>query len=149
MVTVPIELGVARDEGLHVGRVGRLADHLGDIESEEVAGREEALDRGEIDVVGIEIEGRGPAKFLDGGIGGLAGLRGIAADDVVLAIGLVPDRHDLDSGALRLDACGKLRLCLVGETVAYTYRKPRKLFHQLIHPSGDIGPTNHSPILVI
>ncbi len=141
------ELGVARDEGFHVGWVGRLADHLSDVEGEEVAGREEALDGGEVDVVGIEIEGRGPAKLLDGGIGGLAGLRWIAADDVVLAIGLVPDGHDFDSGALRLNACGKLRLRLVGETVADPYRKPWKLFHQLIHPSGDIGPTNHSPIL--
>jgi hypothetical protein len=45
----------------------------------------------------------------------------------VLAIGFVPDGRDFDTGLRGLNARGKLRLCLVGETVAHTDRESRKL----------------------
>ena len=44
---------MALDEGVDIGCLGRLADEVGDIDGEEVAGGEKAVDGGEGDVVGV------------------------------------------------------------------------------------------------
>ena len=59
----------------HLPAVSGLADHVGDVEGEEVARSEEALDSVEVDVVGIEEVGLRPAEFLHRRVGRLAGLR--------------------------------------------------------------------------
>ncbi len=86
-----------RDEGGDVGGIGGFTDVVGDVEREEIAGRDEAIDGGEVDVVGVQQIFVGPAEVGDGLVGGFACLGGLGADDVVLAVGLVPDRDDVDA----------------------------------------------------
>ena len=113
------ELGVAVDEGLHRGGIGRLGDEVGDVDGEEVGDADEALDGLQADVVGVEEVRSGPAERLHGGVGRGAGARRLGADDVVLAVGLVPDRHDLDAELLGRKAGGELGFGFVGEAVAH------------------------------
>ena len=68
------------------GRLGRLADIVGHIDGVEVAGRQKALDRGEIDVIGVAEVRELPVKFLHGGVGRGADRSRLGADDGVLAI---------------------------------------------------------------
>ena len=68
------QLGMAVDEGRHVGGIGGLADVVGDVEREEIAGRDEAVHGGEVDVVGVEQVFAGPAEVGHRLVGGLAGL---------------------------------------------------------------------------
>ena len=113
------EFRVAIDEGLHRGGVGRLGDEVSDVDGEEVGDADEALDGLQADVVGVEEIRSGPAERLHGGVGRGAGARRLGADDVVLAVGLVPDRHDLDAELLGREAGGELGFGFVGEAVAH------------------------------
>ena len=70
-------------------------------------------------MVGIEEVRGGPAEGLHGGVGRGAGAGRLGADDVVLAVGLVPDRHDLDAELLGREAGGELGFGFVGEAVAH------------------------------
>ena len=56
-----------------------MANEVGDVEGEEVAGGKEAGDGLQVDVVGVEEVGLGPAEFFDSGISGFAGLGGIGS----------------------------------------------------------------------
>ena len=113
------EFRVAVDEGLHRGGIGGLGDEVGDVDGEEVGDADEALDGLQADVVGIEEVRSGPAEGLHGGVGRGAGARRLGSDDVVLAVGLVPDRHDLDAELLGRKAGGELGFGFVGEAVAH------------------------------
>ena len=53
------------------------------------------------------------------GVGRSAGAGRLGADDIVLAVGLVPDRNDLDAKLLGGDAGGELCFGFVGEAVAH------------------------------
>ena len=113
------ELRVAIDEGLDRGGIGGLCDEIGDIDGEEIGDADETLDGLQADVVGVEEVGGGPAEGLYGGVGRGAGAGRLGADDVVLAVGLVPDRHDLDAKLLGGDAGGELGFGFVGEAIAH------------------------------
>ena len=113
------ELRVAVDEGLDRGGVGGLGDEVGDVDGEEVGDADETLDGLQADVVGVEEVRGGPAEGLHGGVGRGAGAGRLGADDVVLAVGLVPDRHDLDAELLGREAGGELGFGFVGEAVAH------------------------------
>ncbi|MEY3911676.1 MAG: hypothetical protein RLY37_1144, partial [Verrucomicrobiota bacterium] len=113
------ELRVAIDEGLDRGGIGGLGDEVGDIDSKEVGDADETLDGLQADVVGVEEVGGGPAEGLHGGVGRGAGAGRLGADDVVLAVGLVPDRDDFDAELLGGDAGGELGFGFVGEAVAH------------------------------
>jgi hypothetical protein len=103
---------------MDVGLGSRLADEIGDVDGVEVAGGEEAADGFKSDVVGVEEVRQGPVERLDGGIGGDADRGGFGADDVVFAVGLVPDRYDFDAGVEGLEAGLELGFGLMGEAVA-------------------------------
>ena len=113
------ELRVAVDEGLNRGGVGGLSDEVGNIDGEEVGDADETLDGLQADVVGVEEVGGGPAEALHGGVGRSAGAGRLGADDIVLAVGLVPDRDDLDAELLGGDAGGELGFGFVGEAIAH------------------------------
>ena len=113
------ELRVAVDEGLDRGGVGRLGDEVGDVDGEEVGDADETVDGLQADVVGVKEVRGGPAEGLHGGVGRGAGAGRLGADDVVLAVGLVPDRHDLDAELLGRKAGGELGFGFVGEAVAH------------------------------
>jgi hypothetical protein len=117
------------DERGDVRRIGGLADVVGDVEREEIAGRDEAVHGGEVDVVGIQQVFAGPAEVGDRLVGGLAGLGGLGADDVVLAVGLVPDRGDVDAEFLGFDEGGELGVRAIGETIADAEGVFRAGFH--------------------
>ena len=97
--------------------IGGLADVIGDIEGEEIAGRDEAIHRLEVDVVGIQQILARPAEFGHGLVGGVAGGLRLGADDVVLAVRLVPDRCDVDAEVLGGDEGLELCVRAVGEAV--------------------------------
>ena len=61
---------MAVDEGGDVGGVGGLADLVGDVDGEEVAGGGVAGEGGAVDVVGVEEVGLPPGELVDGGVGG-------------------------------------------------------------------------------
>jgi hypothetical protein len=84
-----------------------------------VAGGEEAVDGGEVDVVGVAEVWVLPAEGLHGSVGGGAGGRGLGADDVVLAVGFVPDGNDFDAVVRGLDAGLELGFRLMSEAVAH------------------------------
>ena len=109
---------MALDERLDAVRLGRLADGIGDVDREEIAGGDEAVHRVEVDVVGIHVIGLRPAGLPHRLIGGGAHAGGFGADDDVLAIRFVPDGNDVDAALRRHHARPQLRLGLVREAVA-------------------------------
>jgi len=123
----PISSGWRPDEGFDVSGRGGLADGRGDIEGIEIAGLDEAVDRAQIDVIGIHMVGMLPGKFPDGGIGGGFTLAGSETDDQVLAIRLIPDGDHGDTGLGGRpgghDASCQLRLGLMREAVSHSNRE--------------------------
>jgi len=117
------EVAVAGEEGLDIGGGGGLADGLGDVEGEEVAGRQEAVHVREIDVVGVDAIGALPAEGRGGGVGLGAHAGRLGADDEVLAVALVPHRRDGDALLQGLLTGGELRAALLGEAVAHAERE--------------------------
>ena len=118
------------DEGFHVGGIGGFANVIGNVEGEEVTRSDEAIDGGEIDVIGVEEVFTFPAEIGNGLVGGVAsGLR-LGANDVVLAVGLVPGRADVDAEFLGGDEGLELRVGAVGETIADTEGKFWTDFHK-------------------
>ena len=96
----------------------RTADGVGDIDGEEVAGRQEAIDGIEIDVVSVHIIRVCPAERAHGGIGGRASAGWFRAHGLVLTVGFVPDRNDGDALFGGAHAGGQLGLPLVRKTVS-------------------------------
>ena len=103
-----------------VGRIRGLADGVGDVDRVEVAGREEAVDGLEPNVIGVDVIRLRPAERLDGGVGGGAdSCPGSLLPTVgVFAMRLVP--HWNDVGAMLRGPYASLELGpgLVGEAVA-------------------------------
>jgi hypothetical protein len=103
MIAVPLH------EAVYSGLLGPLADEVGNVDGVEIAGGDEALDGGEIDVLGVaEILFR-PAKLFDSVVGGRASAGRFGTDDEVLAIGLVPDGNNIDASVGGLHT--SLQLC--------------------------------------
>ncbi len=123
------EFGVVVDECGDVGRVGGFADVIGDIEGEEITWGDEAVHGLEIDVVGIEQVGAGPAEIFDRGIGSIAGGLRLGTDDVVLAVGFVPDRADVDAEFFGGDEGLELGMRAIGETISDAEGEFRAGFH--------------------
>ena len=114
------ELRVAVDETLDRSRVGGLSNEVSDVDGEEVRDADETIDGLQADMVGIKEVGSGPTEGLYSGIRRRAGAGRLGADDVVLAVGLIPDRHDFDAEFLGRDAGSELGFGFVGEAVAHT-----------------------------
>jgi hypothetical protein len=119
-----VEVGVAAQEAFEIGLCCGDADLVRNVDGEEVAGLEEAIDCAEIDVVGIAEIRLAPVKFMDSGVRGRARLRRFGADDGVLAVGLIPHRHDKHSGSGSLHAGLELSARLMGKAISYADRKP-------------------------
>ncbi len=109
---------MALDESGDVCRIRGLTDVVGDIEGEEIAGSDEAINGAEIYVVRIEEVFAGPAEIGDGLVGGVTGGLWLGADDGVLTVGFVPDRGDVDAELFGRDEGFELSVGAVGETIA-------------------------------
>ena len=70
-------------------------------------------------MVGIHVVLPLPAEIAHGLLGGAPHARRLGADDRMLAVGLVPHRHDVDALFRRQHAGAQLRRGLVRETVAH------------------------------
>ena len=107
-----------RHEGLD--RIGSraLTDVVCDINSEEVAVKGEAVDRGHADMIGVDIPGTVPARLLDGLRGGRALVGGFGTGQEMLAVALVPYDRDIDAFLPCLSDRCDLRGTLVSEAVA-------------------------------
>ena len=68
--SAPTSSGWRFTNALHGVRRRRLADRVGDVDREEVAGGEEPVDRLEADVVGVDVIRLRPAELLHRGVGG-------------------------------------------------------------------------------
>ena len=110
---------MARDEGVDVGGRGGPSDRAGHVEREEVARRQEPLDRLERDVIGVDEVGRAPAQRADGALGRRAHVGRLRPHGIVFAVRLVPDRHDAHALLRRQSERLQLRLRFVGEAVAH------------------------------
>ena len=119
----PLERGHVAHERRQRGLVGRLADEVGDVERVEVAGGQEAVDRLDADVVGVDVVGVLPAAAPNGLVGLGADVVGRGADEGVLAEGLVPDRHHHHARLLRLLDRAQLRQPFAAEPVADPQRE--------------------------
>ena len=97
-----------------VGSCCRFANEIGHVDGKEVGRRDEAIDIAEIDVVGIDEILAIVTQRLDSGIGRTAGICGFGMDDVVFAVGFVPDRRDRNTEFLPgLEGRRQLRLALM------------------------------------
>ena len=95
------QLRMPVDKRLHrLGRRG-LADGIRDIDREEIRVREEAIHRFQPDVIGIDVPAFLPAERRDRRLRGGEHARRLGADEGVLAVRLVPDRHDVRAVARR------------------------------------------------
>jgi hypothetical protein len=74
----------------------------------------------QVDMIGIAIIRQLPAEVRDRGIGCGANGRRLRTDDQVLAVGLVPHWNHIHTGLAREDACFKLSLSLMRESIAHT-----------------------------
>ena len=107
-----------RDERIDIFLFGRFADEMSDVERVEVARRDKAIHRVQIDVIRIDIIGLLPAQFLDGSVCGGTHAVGFRTDDHVLTVGLVPDRNDFNARFRSQLAGPQLRLGLVCKPVS-------------------------------
>ena len=103
---------------LNAGCLCGLANEVGHVDGEKVAGIKEATYGFKGDVVGIKKVGQLPVERLDGGIGGLARGSRFGADDVVFAIRFVPNGNHFDTALKSLGAGLKLRLGLMSKPVS-------------------------------
>jgi hypothetical protein len=83
----------------------------------------EPVHRFEPDMIGIDVVGLGPPQGLNRSIGGGAGTAGLGPNNLVFAVGLVPDRNNVGALAGSHNTCLELRPGLVGETIPYANRK--------------------------
>ena len=88
---------------------------------------DEAVDRLQADVIGVDEVRPLPIERDDRGVGFGPDARRLAVHDQVLAVGLVPDRRDVDAELLRLDERGELGLALMGEAIADPHRILRQV----------------------
>ena len=124
------EFGVLVDEGFDICGIGGLANVIGNVEGEEITGSDEAVDGGEVDVVGIEEVFTFPAEVGDGLVGSIAGGLRLGADDFVLAVRLVPSGADVDTEFLGGDEGLELGVSAVGEAIADSESEFRTGFHK-------------------
>jgi hypothetical protein len=128
---------VATGEGFDLGSGGWFTDPVGYVDSEKIAGIKEAVDGFEIDVVGVDMVRPFPAKVADGVIGGCTDTCRFGANDVVFAIGFIPNRDDFNALFLGQDAGLELRFRLMRKPVANTQGvlTEQFFFHSPLHPS--------------
>ena len=112
------ELWVLFDESCYVCRICGFADVVCDIEGEEITRSDETVDRAEIDMVGVEEVFASPAEVGDGLVRGVARGLWLGADDVVLAVGFVPNWADIDAELFGGDEGVELGVRAVGEAIA-------------------------------
>ena len=120
------QLAVPRYEGRHKRVAGRLADAVGDVDREEVARIEEAIDRLQPDVVGIDKPRMGPVACRHGSRSRRPHARRLAADEAVLTVRLVPDGGDDHARRSQPFERSELSLGLMGEAVTDAKGKTRK-----------------------
>jgi hypothetical protein len=101
------------NKGLDGPRICRLTDPVGHIDGVEIRCGEEPVYGAEIDVVGIHVIGLGPAEFVDGGVCGGTNTIRLRSDNVVLAVGLVPDGDHVNAALGGHPAGVELRFSLV------------------------------------
>ncbi len=128
----PYEAGHGPDEDGHRPGRRRLADEVGDVDREEVAGTDESVDRGQADVIGIDEIRVRPARGADRFVRRAAGVLRRGPDDRVLAVGLVPDRGDGHALLARRLEGPELGPALAPEPVP----DPQGIAGQLRHRSG-------------
>ncbi len=109
-------------ECIHLGRFCSLANLFRYIEGEKIAWLKKSLDGRERDVICVHKVSGFPSQRLHGGVRGCTCLSGIRPNDRVLAIALVPHRHDLDACFGRKQARRQLRPGLVCKSIPYAYR---------------------------
>ena len=95
-----------------------IIDEVGDVDCEEIARGDEAIDGFEADVIGVDEVGVLPAERFYCVIGFGADACGLAVDDEMFAVGFIPDGSDLYAELLGFDECGELGFALVSEAVA-------------------------------
>ena len=107
----------------HRNRValGRLPDKIRHVDGEEIRAVEILVDRVHVDVVGIHVPTLLPAQCLHRRLGGVINALRFRADEAVLAVGLVPDRHHFDAIRGQLHTRLQLRLSLVRKSVAHAH----------------------------
>jgi hypothetical protein len=110
---------MAVSKGFHVGRGGRFADAVGDVNRKKIRRRDEAVYRLEPDVVGVHVIRFFPAERRDRGIGFRAQRGWFGANEAVFAVRFVPDRDEFRTELSGLDARRQLRLGLMTKAVAY------------------------------
>src|SRR5258708_7437666 len=109
---------MAREKRVDRSSRGRTPDPIGDIQGEEVAGCEEAIDCGQSNMIGVDVVGMLPSQLCDRGVGRGANARWLGSHDIVFAIGLVPHWDYCEAFVGRLHAGLELRRGLMSETVA-------------------------------
>src|SRR6202789_2180765 len=145
----PDQLRMTLDERRNSRWFRRLPDEISHIQREEVTWRKEPRNRLEVDMVRIQKVRLLPLQFPYSRIRSLPRLARLRADDHVLAIGLVPNRHNFYTRLPRQHTSLQLRLRLMCEAVPHTHRKFRK-FQSIFHRNAllfinPIGLTNFYP----
>jgi hypothetical protein len=118
------------DEVFDVSRIGCFPNVIGNVESEEVTWSNKAINRAEVDMVGVEKVFARPAKVRNGFVSSIAGGLWLGSDDLVLAVGFVPGWADVYPEFFGGDEGLKLSVCSVGETIADTKGEFRTGFHE-------------------
>ena len=120
------------DKVFDVSWIGCFANVIGNVESKEVTWSNEAINRAEVDMVGVEEVFARPIKVSNGFVGSIAGGLWLGSDDLVLTVGFVPSWADVDPEFFGGDEGLKLSVCSVGETIANTKGEFRTGFHELL-----------------
>src|ERR1017187_6863604 len=97
-------------------------DGVGHIDGEEVARFQKAIDRIEIDMVGVHVIRARPSQFAHGSVSGGARAGWLRAHYQILAVGFIPDRDDGNTPFGGAHAGGQLRLRLMRKAVTDTER---------------------------
>ena len=126
------QFGMTVGKRLHVFGLGGLANRVGHVNGEEIRIGHEAVHRFEPDVIGVQMIRLFPAEFLDRRVRRGAGDGRLGADDGVFAVGLVPDRNNLDALIGDHDARPQLGLGLMRKTVTQAKRKLSQ-FQKFVH----------------
>ena len=93
------------NKSLNAVVIGCLACEVSDVKSEKIACGNESVHIFEADVVGVYKIGIFPAERFYSGIGFLPDISGHRMDDLVFAVGLVPDWSYFHSCYFRLCEC--------------------------------------------